>query len=52
MDIFEVLNAISKRKNAFMHSGLSEQEALKKAELDISKEYHISLFDIQKLVRA
>jgi hypothetical protein len=52
MDTFEVLSAISKRKKAFMHSGINEQEALMKAEFDVSKEYHISLFDIRKLVRA
>ncbi len=52
MDIFEVLTAISKRKKAFMHSGINEQEALLKAELDVSKEYRIPLFDIKKLVRA
>ncbi len=52
MDIFDVLTAISKRKKAFMHSGINEHEALVKAELDVSKEYHISLFDIKKLVRA
>ncbi len=52
MDIFEVLTAISKRKKAFMHSGINEQEALLKAELDVSKEYCIPLFDIKKLVRA
>jgi hypothetical protein len=52
MDIFEVLSAISKRKKAFIHSGIDEHEALIKAELDVSKEYHILLFDIKKLVRA
>ncbi len=52
MDIFEVLTAISKRKIAFMHSGINEKEALVKAESDVSKEYHIPLFDIRKLVRA
>ncbi len=52
MDIFDVLTAISKRKKAFIHSGITEHEALMKAELDVSKEYHISLFDIRKLVRA
>jgi hypothetical protein len=52
MDIFEVLSAISKRKKAIMNSGTNENEALIKAELDVSKEYHISLFDIKKLVRA
>jgi len=52
MDIFEVLSAISKRKKAIMHSGINENEALMKAEFDVSKDYHISLFDIKKLVRA
>jgi hypothetical protein len=52
MDIFDVLSAISKRKKAFMHSGVNEHEALIKAELDVSKEYHIQIFDIKKLVRA
>ena len=51
MDIFEVLSAIIKRKTAIMHSGIDEQEALIKGELDISKEYHIPLFDINKIVR-
>jgi hypothetical protein len=50
MDIFEVLSAISKRKKAFIHGGINEKEALKKAEIDVSKEYHIPLFDIKKLV--
>ncbi len=50
MDIFEVLNAISKRKKAIMNSGTDEQDALIRAELDVSNEYHISLFDIKKLV--
>ncbi len=52
MDIFEVLTAILKRKKAFIHSGINEYEALMKAELDVSEEYRISLFDIKKLVRA
>jgi len=50
MDIFDVLGAISKRKITLMHTGINESEALTKAELDISIEYHISLFDIEKLV--
>lgn len=50
MDIFDVLSAISKRKITLMYSGINESEALTKAELDISSEYHISLFDIEKLV--
>lgn len=52
MDIFDVLYAISTRKKALMHSGKKEHEALIKAELDVSKEYNIPLFDIKKLVRA
>ncbi|HWQ95952.1 MAG TPA: hypothetical protein VN368_01135 [Candidatus Methylomirabilis sp.] len=51
MDIFDVLTAISKRKKAFMHSGINENEALIKAEFDVSKEYHIPLFDIRKLIK-
>ncbi len=50
MDIFEVLAAISRRKKALMYSGIREPEALKKAELATSKEYHISLRDIKRLV--
>lgn len=50
MDIFDVLGAISKRKLTLMYSGINEYEALTKAELDISVEYHIPLFDIEKLV--
>ena len=52
MDIFEVLSSISKKKKAFMYSGINENEALIKAELDVSNDYHIPLFDIQKLIRA
>lgn len=52
MDIFDVLTAISKRKKIFTQSGITENEALIRAEIDISKEYNISLFDIKKLVRA
>ncbi len=51
MDIFDVLTAISKKKKALMHSSLNEHEALDKAQLDVSEEYHISLFDVKKLVR-
>jgi len=51
MDIFEVLSAISRRKTAFMHSGINQHEALRKAEHDVSREYHISLFDIKRLVK-
>jgi hypothetical protein len=52
MDVFDVLTAISKRKRALMHNGINEKEALIKAQLDVSKEYNISLLDIKKLVRA
>jgi hypothetical protein len=52
MDIFEVLSAISKRKKAFMYSGINEHEAMIKAERDVSKDYHIPMFDIKKLVKA
>ncbi|HMB45129.1 MAG TPA: hypothetical protein VKL21_04835 [Candidatus Methanoperedens sp.] len=50
MDIFDVLTAISKRKMAFMQENMNENKALIKAEVEISKEYHISLVDIQKLL--
>ncbi len=50
MDIFEVLAAISARKNSFIHSGINETKALMKAERDVSIEYHISLLDIRRLV--
>ncbi len=52
MDIFEVLTAISKRKKSFINNGINETEALLKAELEVSKDYHIPLFDIRKLVRS
>ncbi len=52
MDIFDVLTAISNKKKTFMHSGINANEALMKAEFDVSNEYHIPLFDIKKLVRA
>ncbi len=50
MDIFDVLAAITCRKKRFMHSGVNEQDAWTKAEVDVSKEYHISLSDIKRLV--
>jgi hypothetical protein len=52
MDIFDVLTAICKRKKTFMHRGINENDALIKAEFEVSREYHITLFDIKKLVRA
>lgn len=51
MDIFDVLSAISKRRAHLMNRGITEHKALMKAERVVSKEYHISLPDIQKLVR-
>jgi hypothetical protein len=50
MDIFDILKAISKKKMAFINADLSEEKALIKAEFEISKEYHIPLSDIQKLL--
>jgi len=50
MDIFDVLTAISERKETLMHSGMNEQAASIKAHIDISGEYHIPLLDIKKLV--
>ncbi|NJD52404.1 MAG: hypothetical protein FIB07_05995 [Candidatus Methanoperedens sp.] len=50
MDIFEVLSAVSKRRINLMKSGITKHKALIKAEKVVSKEYHISLPDIQKLV--
>ncbi len=50
MDIFEVLTAILERKRAMMRSGINEIKALKEAEIDVSNEYRISLFDIKRLV--
>jgi hypothetical protein len=52
MDIFDVLTAISKKKMAFMRANMNENNALIKAEFEISKEYHIPLIDIQKLLGA
>ncbi len=49
MDIFDVLKDISKRKTEFICMGNSECEALKNAELNTSKEYHIPLCDIKRL---
>ncbi len=51
MDVFDVLTAISKRKIEFMNSGMNENEALIKAEFDVSKNYHIPLLDIRKVGR-
>jgi len=52
MDIFDVLTAISKRKMAFMQTDMNENDALIEAEFDVSKEYHIPLLDIKKLLGA
>lgn len=51
MDIFDVLRAISKRKVEFMRLGLDEKKAIKKAELDISQEFRIPLYDIKRIYR-
>lgn len=50
MDIFEVLTAISKKRTKLMNLGLNENKALIKAQRVVSKEYHIPMPDIQKLV--
>lgn len=50
MDIFDVLAAISKRKMTFMHTDMNENDALIRAEFEISNEYHIPLLDIKKLL--
>lgn len=53
MDIFDVLEAILKRKYYYLKNvGMSEKDALKKAEFDVSKDYNILLNDIKKLNRA
>lgn len=49
MDIFDILTAIIEKKTAFMHNGMNEHKAMEKAKLDISREYHIPLLDINKL---
>lgn len=51
MDIFDVLKAISKREKKFERLGMSKIDAIKKAELDVSNEYHIRLYDIRKIYR-
>lgn len=50
MDIFDVLSAISKKKINLVNRGINEHKALIKAQRVVSKEYHIPLPDIQKLV--
>jgi len=50
MDIFDVLSAISKKKTNLVKRGINEHKALIKAQRVVSKEYHIPLPDIQKLV--
>ncbi len=49
MDIFDVLTAISKRKGEFMQAGMDGNEALTKAESQVSEHYNIRLLDIKKL---
>jgi hypothetical protein len=50
MDRFDVLKEILKRKMAFMQTDMNDYEALIKAEFEVSREYHISLLDIEKLL--
>ena len=50
MDIFDVLSAISRKKDELIRKGVNEHDALIRAMNDISVEYHIPLFDIRKLV--
>lgn len=52
MDIFDILKAILKRKVEIMHKGISDKDALIKAEIEISKEYHIPMPDIKRINRA
>ncbi len=49
MDIFDILKAVSKRKIDLLNVGMSEKEALKNAEFDISSEFNIRLQDVRKL---
>lgn len=49
MDIFDVLKAIVKIKVDLIKRGMNDKDALKRAQFDISKEYHIPLYDIRKL---
>jgi hypothetical protein len=49
MDIFDVLKDIAKRKTEFICLGMSENSALKSAELCVSEKYHIPLYDIRKI---
>lgn len=49
MDIFDVLQEISKRKVDLIRRGMNEKDALKYARFDISNDYHIPLYDLLKL---
>lgn len=49
MDIFDVLSAVSRKKDEFIRRGMNEHEALMIAIRDIAVEYHIALLDIKKL---
>ncbi|HEY9247314.1 MAG TPA: hypothetical protein VIO11_10750 [Candidatus Methanoperedens sp.] len=49
MDIFDVLKEILKRKKEFMLEGMNENRALIKAQLHVSKDFHIPLPDIKIL---
>ncbi|MCX9084918.1 MAG: hypothetical protein OIN87_08995 [Candidatus Methanoperedens sp.] len=50
MDIFEVLTAISKSRINLVKRGLNENKAMLKAQRVVSKEYHIPMPEIQKLI--
>lgn len=50
MDIFDVLTAVSKMRTILVNRGINENKALIKAVRLVSKEYHIPMPDIQKLV--
>ncbi|VVB84382.1 Uncharacterised protein [uncultured archaeon] len=50
MDVFGVLDAISKRKDEFLRTGLNERKAMVKAMNAVSGEYHIPLLDVRKIV--
>lgn len=49
MDIFDVLKAVSKRKIEFVRLGMKENDAIRKAETYVSKEFNIALNDIRRL---
>lgn len=50
MDIFDILKAVLKRKTDLIHAGMNENEALIKAEFDVSQNYRVLLRDVKKLI--